>query len=250
MLKAVVCGMEHSGTTLLSDLLRQTGDMESGFECGVLMTASPREFPQLRPFYGFMKEGWGISEEALAACCETDSFGEFYDRLAAASDVVPPGMNLFDKTPRYVAELPAVMEHTDAPILVIHKDPRASVYSDYKRAGGKEFNAWFDEYSKPKRRYMSRCYQGYLAGKAAPERVHSLSLEDLCFASRATCERLFAHIGQPFEIGYLLLENLRYKNTRAKFVSADIVLEYRKGLTAENLKRIETEFSEFEDWYY
>lgn len=250
MLKAVICGMEHSGTTLLSDLLRQTGTLESGFECGVLMTSSPRAFPELDPFYGFMKEGWDISEDALAHCCDTDSFDEFYDRLKAASSLIEPSMDLFDKTPRYVAELPQVMAHTDAPILVIHKDPRASVYSDYKRAGGRPFDEWFDEYSKPKHRYMKRCYEGYLAGKAAPDRVCTLSLEDLCFASRATCERVFEHIGQPFEIGYLLLENLRYKNTRAKFVSADIVLEYRKGLTAENQKRVETEFAEFADWFY
>ncbi|WP_084420423.1 sulfotransferase family protein [Henriciella litoralis] len=250
MLKAVICGMEHSGTTLLSDLLRQSGTLESGFECGVLMTDSPREFPELDPFYGFMEEGWSISKKDLVECCNTDSFDEFYKRLKAASAITPESMELFDKTPRYVAELTKVMQNTDAPILLIHKDPRAAVFSDYKRAGGKGFDKWFDKYSRGKRRYMRRCYAGYEAGKANPSRVHSIALEDLCFASRDTCEGIFKHIGLKFDLTYLLLENLRYKNTRAKFVSADIVLEYRKGFSKSDLKRIETDFAEFDDWFY
>lgn len=250
MLKAIICGMEHSGTTLLSDLLRQTGTIESGFECGVLMVPTPRDFPSLDPFYGFMSEGWDIQPDALAQCCATDSFDEFYERLQAASAIIPEGCDIFDKTPRYIAELPNVIARSQAPILMIHKDPRASVYSDYKRAGCPDFDTWFDDYARPKKRYMRRCYEGYQAGIQSPERVCSVSLESLCFAARATCERMFEHIGQPFEIEYLLLKNLRYKNTRAKFVSADIVLEYKQGLTVDNQIRVESEFGEFADWFY
>ena len=249
-LKAIICGMEHSGTTLLSDLLRQTGTMESGFECGVLMVSSPREFPQLDPFYGFMTTGWNIEPDALQACCDTDSFDEFYARLSAAAAVVPEGVGVFDKTPRYIAELPSVIKRSKAPVLMIHKDPRASVYSDFKRSKSDNFNNWFGEYAKSKRRYMRRCYRGYQAGLEALDRVCSISLESLCFAARHTCERVFEHVHQPFDIDYLLLRNLRYRNTRAKFVSADIVLEYKQGLSTADQKRIETEFSEFSDWFY
>lgn len=250
ILKAIICGMEHSGTTLLSDLLRQTGTLESGFECGVLMVSSPREFPDLDPFYGFMTNGWDISPEALQQCCDTDSFHEFYARLKEAAGVIPGEANVFDKTPRYIAEMPDVLARSEAPILMIHKDPRASVFSDYKRAKAPDFDTWFDEYAAPKKRYMRRCYEGYQAGLTSIDRVCSISLESLCFAARETCERAFSHIGYAFDIDYLLLKNLRYRNTRAKFVSADIVLEYKEGLTPANQKRIEREFEEFGDWFY
>mgnify|MGYP003673169103 CR=1 FL=1 len=250
MLKAVICGMEHSGTTLVSDLLRQSGNLESGFECGVLMVPTPRQFPDLDPFYGFMKEGWSISEEDLAHCCDTDSFPEFYDRLKAASSLIENRHDLFDKTPRYIAELPLVLERTDAPVVMIHKDPRASVYSDYKRSGNANFDEWLETYAPRKLRYMRNCYQGYALGIAQADRVCSISLEQLCFASRETSERMFAHIGEAFEIDYLLLDSLRYKNTRAKFVSADIVLEYKSTLTRAQQQEIETRFAEFGDWFY
>ena len=44
MTNAIICGMEHSGTTLVSDLVRQTGAYESGFEIGVLLEDSPKAF--------------------------------------------------------------------------------------------------------------------------------------------------------------------------------------------------------------
>ncbi|MEM5515320.1 sulfotransferase [Henriciella sp. AS95] len=250
MLKAIICGMEHSGTTLLSDLLRQTGKLESGFECGVLMASSPREFPDLDPFYGFMEDGWQISPDALQACCDTDSFDEFYSRLASSAGVVPEGLGIFDKTPRYIAELSDVLARSEAPVIMIHKDPLASVFSDFKRANTTDFDQWLDSYAKPKKRYMRRCYEGYKTGLQYLDRVCSVSLEALCFSARDTCERIFAQVGEPFDIDYLLLKNLRYRNTRAKFVSANIVLEYKEALTRDQQTRIETEFAEFEDWFY
>ncbi len=197
-----------------------------------------------------MKEGWSISEEDLTRCCDTDSFPEFYDRLKAASSLIDPAHDLFDKTPRYVAEMPNVLARTEAPVVTIHKDPRASVFSDYKRSGNDNFDEWFETYTPRKLRYMRNCYQGYAFGLDQPDRVCAISLEQLCFASRETSERMFAHIGEPFEIDYLLLNSLRYKNTRAKFVSADIVLEYKKSLTRDQQKKIESAFAEFSDWFY
>jgi len=250
MLRAVICGMEHSGTTLLSDLIRQSGTINSGFECGVLMAKSPRAFPDLDPFFGFMEDGWKISADALAHCCDTGSFNEFYHRLAHASPLIESTHDVFDKTPRYIARLPEVAARCDAPILTIYKDPRASVYSDYKRAGSPDFDNWLEEYAPNKIRYMQNCYQGYLASKSFGDRTCVLSLEELCFASKATAERVFEHINVPFSIDYLLLNGLRYQNTRAAFVSANIVLEYRTGMDNSQLNQIETRFGEFQDWFF
>jgi len=250
MLGAIVCGMEHSGTTLVSDLLRQTGSYEAGFECGVLLTEKPRDFPGLEPFYGFMCEGWSISPGALARICDTDSFEEFYAGLAAASPLLRADQKIFDKTPRYIARLDEIMARTRAPIIVIHKDPRASAYSDWRRSGVANFDVWFESYFGPKRKYMSNCYRGYELAKSKPDRAVTVSLEALCFDSRRTCERMFSHLGVPFSLEYMMLEDLRYANTKGSYVSPSIVMGYRKGLTAHQQQMVSRAFADFKDWFY
>ena len=41
MLRFIICGPEHSGTTLISDIFRQVPGLDSGFEVGVLLADTP-----------------------------------------------------------------------------------------------------------------------------------------------------------------------------------------------------------------
>ncbi len=250
MAEILICGMEHSGTTLLSDLVRQTGKFESGFECGVLLAETPHEFMNVSPFYNNMLAGWKISQEELDHCCDTDSFDEFYDRLKDCSELLTGDLEIFDKTPRYIANLEHVAKRSTAQILAIYKDPRASVYSDYKRAGSKPFGPWFESYAPNKIKYMKRCYSGNTFGETLGKRYLSISLEDLCFRAFETAEKMFSHLGLQFDLDYLLFNKLRYANTRAKFVSAEITLEYRRGFSKAQQKSIEDAFSEFSEWFF
>ena len=250
MLGAIVCGMEHSGTTLVSDLLRQTGRFESGFECGVLLTNSPRQFPELEPFYGFMADGWAISPADLRRACDTDDFNEFYSLLSTASPLIRADQKVFDKTPRYITQFDAVASRSNAPIIVIYKDPRASVFSDWKRSGVADFDAWFETYVDAKRNYMASCYRGYERARAMTDRAVTLSLEALCFDSRRTCEQLFAHLRVPFSLQYMMLEDLRYANTKGAYVSPSIVMAYSKGLTVQQQQTVARAFADYQDWFY
>ncbi|MEO0927718.1 MAG: hypothetical protein AAFY63_17790, partial [Cyanobacteria bacterium J06643_13] len=76
-LKFVICGLEHSGTTLLSDIFRQIKGLDSGFEVGVLLSELPRNFSKVQPFYKNMMGGWQIEKDTLENICDTDSFTEF-----------------------------------------------------------------------------------------------------------------------------------------------------------------------------
>ena len=233
----------------MSDLLRQTGIFESGFEVGVLLGGSPKFFEEVSPFYENMLAGWSITREELEACCETESFDEFYARLKDASPLVEGNHKLFDKTPRYATKIGQIAEKTNAPILFIYKDPRASVYSDFKRAGTDSFEEWFESYAPRKIAYMRRCYEGYEQARELVEQAVTFSLEDLCFSARDTATRIYGAVGEAFQVDYLLLNNLRYKNTRAKFVTADIVLEYRSAFSPEQIKFIEQTLKEFDSWF-
>lgn len=242
--------MEHSGTTLVSDLLRQTNKFASGFEGGVLLGRSPKTFEKITPFYENMLAGWSISRDQLERCCDTDDFNEFYARLKTETPLLNERQDLFDKTPRYATELSEIAGKTNAPILFIYKDPRASVFSDFKRANKSNFEQWFEGYAQRKLVYMRRCYEGYKTAQKLESRALVFSLEDLCFSSRETATSLYDIIGEPFCIDYLLLKNLKYKNTKSKFISADLVLEYKLGFSSNQTKLIENTFFEFGDWFY
>lgn len=248
--KFLICGLEHTGTTLISDLFRQLPGVDSGFECGVLLRSSPREFATLQPFAQNMLKGWGITAEQFAHCCDTNLFEEFYARLLSASTSLDDGTTaIFDKTPRYLSELTAVLGRCDCPAVVSYKDPRAMVCSDFKRAKTDDFDTWYESYAPTKIRYVESCYKEFIKHAADP-RVTTVGLEELAMNSRATMERMFSHVGETFELGYAIIDKLRYVNVKNRTVSADIAFEYVGKLSKSEQDRIMEDFGRFDLWVY
>lgn len=249
-LKFVICGMEHTGTTLVSDLFRQVPELDSGFEVGVLLRDTPAEFLDLKPFSHNILEGWGITRAQFEQCCAAQDHLEFYSRLLAASTTLSAGIkSIFDKTPRYVAQMKSCLEKVDVPFIVTHKDPRAIVASDFKRAKTRDFNAWYADYMPRKRAYMRACYAEWEIARHNP-RVFQVGLEELAMNARASMERMFNHVGLEFSLDYAVLKELRFKNTRANFVSAEIAFEYPKVLPESAEKHILRDFAEIDGWFY
>src|SRR5262249_46457858 len=151
--------LEHSGTTLVSDLFRQVEYVEAGFEVGVLLCERPSQFVELEPYSRNILGGWQISRADLEFCSDTDDFGEFYDRLCARSPLIHPGITCtFDKTPRYLAILEDAMNKVSVPFVVLYKDPRATVYSDFRRAKSAKFDVWYNQYKDKKVMYVQNLY--------------------------------------------------------------------------------------------
>lgn len=249
-LRLIICGMEHTGTTLISDLFRQVPHLDSGFECGVLLGESPTQFSTIAPFPQNMLDGWGLTQNELETCCATKSFEEFYERLMSTARFLPEDTtNIFDKTPRYLSDLTNVIRRTTAPIVVSHKDPRAMVCSDFKRAQTDDFIGWYETYLPAKREYFEDCYREYSIHKNST-RVLTVGLEELAMNSRAKMEQMFAHIGEDFQLNYTIIKELRYDHTKSRTVSADIVFEYLSFLTPKHCALIEQDFSFGEDWFY
>lgn len=249
-LKLLICGLEHTGTTLLSDLFRQVPGLDSGFECGVLLGDSPADFLDMSPFSNNMLKGWGISHAQLEACCAEPDFDGFYTQLMKVSSVLSPGTSaIFDKTPRYLSDLTSVLGRSKCPVVVSYKDPRAIVFSDFKRAKISDFDSWYDRYRTPKLRYVRTCYNEFIRHVDNP-RVTTIGLEDLAMNSRATMERMFAHVGETFRLSYAIIDTLRYANVKNKVVSADIAFEYVGRLPQAAQDRIMTDFGHFTAWIY
>jgi hypothetical protein len=257
-LRFVICGPEHSGSTLLSDIFRQVPELDSGFEVGVLLCKSPREFRDFQPFYRTMLAGWKIEPAELEWICETDDFSEFYSRLMKTAKALKHEVKeIFDKTPRYFVDILACHEKVKVPFVVIYKDPRAIVFSDFKRAGKpRPFMNWYKNYRGPKIDYLRHLYQeSYLKWKSNQDsrpfsEIICLSLEELCLNTRPALEKIFRHVGLEFKIEYLLLDHLRYPHTRADHIVPGLPFEYLKGLASDQIALIKKDFRELGDWFY
>lgn len=65
-LRAIVCGYEKSGTTLINEILRRHPQLDSGHEVGVLLVETPRQFHSKQPYCSFFRQTWKLSPEQLA----------------------------------------------------------------------------------------------------------------------------------------------------------------------------------------
>lgn len=248
-LRFVICGIEHSGTTLVSDLFRQVPGLDSGFEVGVLLGERPADFRQMQPFAANMNAGWGITDADMDAICAAPTFEEFYRRLGAASTVIDKDGDLFDKTPRYLNQLEECMKRAQVPFIATYKDPRSIVFSDYQRAGTEDFEGWYADYKRKKIPYMNTLYRNHQAHRNNGQ-VAFASLEALSVNTEQTVRRIFEHVGVPFEFRYLLLKNLRYKNTQSNFIDMRAPFKYLENFDETRCKRIVDDFAQFEEWFH
>ena len=250
--KFVICGLEHSGTTLVSELVRQVPGVDAGFEIGVLLNESPRDFPSNYPFADLMLPSWGLSYETLLCCCDTDDFQEFYKRLQASSSMLRLNTHtIYDKTPRYLASLNACMQRLAVPFIITFKDPRSTVYSDFKSSGATDFDVWFESYAPEKLGYMRLHYQQFeQARNCSPARACFVRLEDLCLYPHLTCSRFFHHVGFRFDLAYLSFRPARYQNTRVGSIATGLPFEYRNGLGPWRSRKVGLVFHEFAAWFF
>ena len=252
MISFVICGVEHSGTTLVSDLFRQCPAVDAGFEVGVLLGSSPRRFPKIRPYARTILDGWDITPKEFDFCCDAESFADFYDRLQKSSRALKASTTrTFDKTPRYLAYLDSCLKKVPVPFVLMYKDPRAIVFSDFKRSGQKNFDAWFEGYAAVKLGYLRQLYANYRGRAARSKRVLRVSLEHLCLNPRTASERIFSHCGETFSLEYLLFKNTSYLGDRAaSSISPRMPFEYMVGLTSLQTSMVLRFFSELDEWFY
>ena len=252
-LSFLICGLEHSGTTMASDLFREHPEVESGFECGVLLCENPKQFYTFTPFRNHMEVGWGITEEDLSYACQVESFESFYSRLFEQSDIVnaKKPKYVFDKTPRYITQLETVQSRLDLPAVVLIKDPRSLALSDFKRSGKsiEEIDEWYEIWKNPKRLYMRSAYKGYLHAWES-ERCQVVGLEDICFKARDTVASMFEFVQLEFSCEYLDLRSKRFGNTSGSSISVNSCMQFMSILPRHIQLKIENDFSEFDRWFY
>jgi hypothetical protein len=251
-LKAIVCGYERGGTSLIAELLRQHPDLDGGFEGGFLLGKEPRDFLSIPPYRSNVKLGWGITEEELRFVCDTDSWQDLYSRLRAkAREVGDKRAWLFDKTPKYMETLPKVLRKVpDVLCIVVVRDPRAVLWSWAKRSGIGLEN-WTGE------RLKSSCKRYVLYGKGwqaairagLTSRIFLVRYEAFCTDPGTWATEIFRFLGMEFNDSFLHF-NPKFPNVYGKTPSRVYMEEYRRAFPDRVCKQILSGTERFRDWHW
>lgn len=123
VLGCIVAGYEKGGTTLVKDLLRNTGRLRSAFEGGLLLADHPAEgIPE--PYGANLVASWQLRSDFLERYKHCRSFEEGYRLLRDESFIRRKELPLIDKTPRYMACLADVRRRAPGtPVVVVLRDP-------------------------------------------------------------------------------------------------------------------------------
>jgi len=123
VLFCIVAGYEKGGTTLVKDLVRNTGLLRSAFEGGLLLTNHPAEgIPE--PYGTNLIESWQLQPDFRDRYARCGTFEEGYRLLRQESYIRRKELPLIDKTPRYMAVLADVLRRAPGtPVIVVLRDP-------------------------------------------------------------------------------------------------------------------------------
>lgn len=251
----IVAGFEHSGTTLVSEILRQHPALDSAFEGGLLLPKRISEFTKLEPFASNFIGGWKITNDQLKDICTSRNYATAYRKLRDYSKLIDDkSSKIFDKTPRYMQRLPTILKKINGlQAVVVVRDMRSLMDSTFSRSD-KNIDEWIDSvYPITKRHTIS-----YLDGLTVAlndvnlkKRILVIRYEELILEQEKRCRELFDFIGYAFKPEYLDFQNVRYsKNVYGSKIQADYITKYKLNLPADFLDQVVKDFSLYADYFW
>ncbi len=250
-LVAIICGFEKSGTTLLNEILRRHPDLDSGFEGGLLLGNSPRDFRYYQPYYAYFRRTWKLSREDVLYICDTDAWSESYRRARERCPFITNKKSfIFDKTPIYMRHLSEVLAKVPGvPAIVNVRDPRALFLSWANWSGHRDDaeNWLVENFSDNVERYRGYA-EGYLEAKAKfPDRIFLNQFERMCHAKKLQLDKIFNFIGFEFDEKYMDFssEHFVYGNK----ISTEYLFPHLGKLSGELCDRIVEATSKYRWWH-
>ena len=235
----LVCGLQHSGSTMLGELLRAAPGVEGRFEAG-LMAFDNFEQHRASPFRRFLLDFWKLSSEQIEEVYAADSLRDAYLKLREYSGF--EGERIVDKAPRCALRLAEILKQCDLPVLFTVRDPRAVLYSARKHV------EW------PVRNFADH-YHNYVdtlvrARANFPGRILVVQYENFCKSPASEGQRIYSFLGLDWNPEYLNLDHAD-PNVGGKVqggVSTGFLNEYRDHVSeADQAQLLEMlgEYSEF-----
>jgi len=126
-LRVIVTGMEHTGTTILSELIMSAPGLIGPFETGFLLAETPSDFRQVTPFFEWVSRTdvknafLGLSSTQVQTLLQQPTHRDMYTYAMENSMFFKniPSQWYVDKTPSYVYSLQQVMERAGPGVKVV-----------------------------------------------------------------------------------------------------------------------------------
>lgn len=137
-LSVIVTGFQHSGTTMLAQLIKSAPGLFGGFECGILSRVqSPALYDWL--LWSMQDDLWGLSSKSRELVVNAKCPAEAYRRLQRYSPLFhfTPNQNstIVDKYPGYLMHLVKIMDQTPGVPVVIAEKSLSLQIASYKKRG-------------------------------------------------------------------------------------------------------------------
>ena len=233
VLKLIITGNEHSGTTICSRIFQCCSSLATGSigaECGILSTPNGiKGFMRDNPYADITHKSWYVSRQNLQDIVNSsENFEMFYRQIREKStSILNKNIGLIDKTPRYNYFLDVVLERTeDVPIVVMRKDPKNQIASLVKR--GLRFHVAKSNFEMTYVRFNDLMKN--------TNRIKVVQFEDFILNP-------ISHIKQIHNMMNIDYKEEDYKDIQ-KFMRGDAE-SYKKILTSQQIELINNELSEF-----
>lgn len=253
-LSFILTGFEHSGTTLLSEIMRQQPNIDSGFEGGLLLVDQLSKFPEFEPFATNFKNGWKISDQELEIICSSNNYGLAYERIRKFSGIIKDkNCELFDKTPRYLQQLSSVLNKvSDVKAVVLVRDMRSIMDSSFSRSK-LEFGDWESEiYPRTLKHTLSYLdgLNNVLNDDALKKRVLVVQYEELILQQEEVAMTIYEFLGYEFKPEYLKFNDVRYKHVYGNSIQTDYIKKYEANLNKSFQEKVIDDFSNYKQYLW
>jgi len=220
-LRAIVTGMEHSGTTAFSSILFNTPCVIGAWETGFLLAKTPGDIREVHPWCEWhmnmnRKEMYMLKPSDVDALVKARDFPEMLDALRNRSHIFnnlidepycDKPYQMIDKTPLYVYKpfFERILQEThsaNVPVIVLKKNYYWLKASWIKRKGVMLKNLYDQTYQNVER--MIRKY---------PNRIMVVNWNDMLLNVEPVMQEVFHFIGLEWRTDYLKMTNLKKKFT-------------------------------------
>jgi hypothetical protein len=228
-LKCLIAGFIHSGTTMLSELIRQHPEIDGRFEIGFLATPTWDEYKQTF-YYTNLKKAWKITNEDFDYITAS-TLPDAYARLLERSEIQNKSVKIYDKLPDYLRNLDLVMKRVNVPCIVLVRDPRSIYWSHKKR--------W------PKKVTLEGVANNYRKGiegldralQLFSERILVVQYENFCTNIRLESKKVYDFLDLEFKDDYIDMdiEEINQNNVYGT-ISTKYMLDFRDKISKRDEK--------------
>ena len=213
-LGVIITGYEHTGTTMLAQLIKSAPGLFGGFECGIGVID---DVPQFYEWLTWSPENdlWGLTDESRDIVVNSRCMAEKYYHLHRYSPLFHYGNHyddfIVDKTPRYLHHLVEIMKETPGiPVIVTNRD-QEHLRMSYRKRG------YSDHFIDTQMKIAGE--QIDLATKRYPGRIKIVDTTQWLTKPNEIMEDVFDFLGLQWNPEYLNMNALNLKRLPGSVVS-------------------------------